>query len=225
MRIGVIQHRLRTHERMDLAAMLAVSERASEDGVQVLVYPRIPGLAASGLLDAFYRNVIERAPGMALVSPALRYPGTGPLEPHLTGLGRTLVLWGDDCIDPALFEEIQQAGCDALVWLFDAEDTLQAEAALELALDASMHLAPLVVIASVTGRARGMFAYGIGGIVYLGEIVSEGGFADDLLEARVPAPQGFPERPRTLPEPAPILAQRLAVHRGLPFGDGDEVPY
>ncbi|HEY5549535.1 MAG TPA: hypothetical protein VIL17_08120 [Coriobacteriia bacterium] len=214
MKIAVIQHRLRTHERMDLAAMLAASERAAEDGVQVLVYPRIPGITAHvGLLDAFFRNVEERAPGMARVSPATRRREGGPLESHLTGLGRTLVLAGDDCIDPDLFERIQQLECDALVWLFDAEDPLQAEAALELALDASLRLAPLVIVAAVTGRARGLSGHGIGAIVYLGEIVSEGDPGDELLTARVPAPAGLVERPRRLPELAPILLQRLAAHR------------
>jgi len=205
--------------------MLAVTERASEDGVQVLVYPRVPGLRGSGLIDAFLRNVAERAPGMAVVSPALRYAGSGSLTPHLTGLGRTLILWGDDCIDPRRFEEIQSLGCDALVWLFDAEDALQAEAALELALDASMHLAPLVVVAAANGHARGFSSHGVSGIAYLGEIVSEGGSADDLLEARIPAPAGFPERPRSLPEPAPILAQRLALHDGLRAEAASEPPY
>jgi hypothetical protein len=225
MRIGVIQHRLRTHERMDLAAMLAVSERASEDGVQVLVYPRVPGLAQSGLLDAFLRNVAERAPGMALVVPALRYTGTGPLVPHLTALGRTLMLWGDDCIDPARFEEIQGLRCDTLVWLFDAEDALQAEAALEFALDASQHLAPLVVVAAANGHARGFSSYGVSGIAYLGEIVSEGSSADALLEARVPAPAGFPERPRSLPDPAPILLQRRSAHRARSAAATEDAPY
>jgi hypothetical protein len=210
---------------MDLAAMLAASERASEDGVQVLVYPRIPGLSATGLLDAFLRTVAERAPGMSVVAPPLRYTGTGPLEPHLTGLGRTLMLWGDDCIDPARFEEIQSLKCDALVWLFDAEDALQAEATLELALDASLHLAPLVVVSAVNGRARGMSAFGVSGIAYLGEIVSEGGQSEDLLEAHIPAPAGFPERPRSLPDPAPILLQRLAAHRALREERTDASPF
>jgi hypothetical protein len=210
---------------MDLAAMLAASEQASEDGVQVLVFPRIPGVLQSGLLDAFLRNVAERAAGMSVVSPALRHRDPGPLDPHLTGLGRTLVLWGDDCIDPVCFEEIQGLQCDALVWLFDAEDALQAEAALELALDASLHLAPLVIVAAVNGRARGISAFGVSGIAFLGEIVSEGGSSDDLLEARVPAPAGFPEPPRSLPEPAPILLQRLAAHRSLREDASDGAPF
>ena len=140
-------------------------------------------------------------------------------------MGRTLVLSGDDCIDPAYFEEIQGLTCDTLVWLFDAEDALQAEAALELALDASLHLAPLVIVAAVNGRARGMCAFGVGGIAYLGEIVSEGGASDDLLEARVPAPAGFPERPRSLPEPAPILLQRLAAHCASDEVRSDVAPF
>jgi hypothetical protein len=199
---------------MDLAAMLATSERAAEEGVQVLVFPMVPGLAGSrDLLDAFFRNVEERAPGVAWVRPLLRHAGPGPLVPQATALGRTLVLEGDDCIDPGRFQEIQDAGCDALVWHFYGEDPLQAEAALELALDASLHLAPLVVIASVAGTARGISAHGIGAIVHLGEIAAEGGSGDELLVADVPPPAGYFERPRRLPEPAPVLVQRLAAHR------------
>lgn len=213
MRVGVLQHRMRTHERMDLAAMLANAELAAEEGVQVLVFPMIAGLAGRrDLLDAFFRNVEERAPGVSLVRPRLRYAGDGPIECHATPLGRATVLAGDDCIDPALFQGIQDAGCDALVWLFDPEDPAQAEAALELALDASLHLAPLVVIASPTGTARGVEAYGISAIVHLGEIAAEGGTGDELLVADVPAPAPFAERPRRLPEPAPVLIARLAEH-------------
>lgn len=214
MRIAALQHRLRAHERMDLASMLAQSEHAAEQGVQVLVFPRVPGLAADrGLIDAFFRNVEERAPGVGLIRPNLRHPGEGPLLPQATALGRTLVLADDDCIDPALFGAIQESACDSLVWLFNAEDPLQAEAALELALDASLRLAPLVVIATVTGHARGVLAAGIGAIVQLGEILAEGGDDEELVVADVPPPSGFTERPRTLPEPAPILLQRVSAHR------------
>jgi hypothetical protein len=199
---------------MDLAAMLAMSEHAAEDGVQILIFPRVPGLGGDlGLLDAFFRNVTERAPGVTTVRPRWRWRGEEPPKSFDSGLGRTLVLEGDDCIDPDLFPEIQELGLDALVWLFDPEDALQAEAALELALDASLHLAPLVVIATFTGSARGVAAHGIGAIVQLGEIMVEGGNGEELLVADVPAPAGFPERPRRLPLPAPVLQQRLAAHQ------------
>lgn len=210
----MLQHRLRAHERMDLAAMLAQSEHASEQGVQVLVFPRVPGLGGDrSLLDAFFRNVEERAPGLAWIRPMGLTAGDESFEPRATALGRTLALDGDDCIDPERFASIQEAACDTLVWRFNAEDPLQAEAALELALDASLHLAPLVVVATVTGNARGVHSAGISAIVHLGEILAEGGSGEELLVADVPNPGGFPERPRTLPAPAPVLAQRLAVHR------------
>lgn len=213
MRVGVIQHRLRTHERMDLAALSQWAEPAMDEGLQVIVFPRVPGLTADqSVLDAFFCNFIERAPSVTTVRPRWRWLGEGPLRPFQSGLGRTLVLEGDDCIDPALFQETQDSGLDALVWLFDPEDALQAEASLEFALDASLHLAPLVIIATCTGSARGVEAHGIGAIVYLGEIVAEGGGGDELLVADVPTAGGFPEKPRTFPVPAPILQQRLSAH-------------
>lgn len=194
--------------------MLAQSEHAAEQGVQVLVFPRVPGIGGDrSLLDAFFRNVEERAPGMAWISPMGPTPGEEPFKPRATALGRTLALDGDDCIDPAHFALIQESGCDSLVWRFNAEDPLQAEAALELALDASLHLAPLVVVATITGSARGLHAAGIGAIVHLGEILVEGGSGEELLVTDAPLPAGFTERPRTLPGPAPVLTQRLAVHR------------
>jgi hypothetical protein len=199
---------------MDLAAMLAQSEHAAEEGVQVLVFPRVPGLGGDrSLLDAFFRNVEERAPGMGWIRPMDLVSGADPLDPRPTPLGRTLALDGDDCIDPAHFASIQESECDTLIWRFNAEDPLQAEAALELALDASLHLAPLVIIASVVGNVRGVHAAGISAIVHLGEIMAEGGSGDELLMADVPSPAGFTERPRTLPGTAPVLAQRLALHQ------------
>jgi hypothetical protein len=214
-RVAVVQHRIRTHERMDLAAMLAVSERASEEGAQVIVYPAVPGVSSGTMLvPAFLRNVEERAPGMTAVSPfvALREGGAPAVTP--TALGRTLVLTGDECIDPSLFAEVQALACEALVWQFDAEDDLQSEACLELALEASLTLAPLMLVASVTGSARGIDLHGTSAIVYLGEILAEGGAGEDLLIADVPAPSVAPEHGRRLPEPAPILRQRLAAHHG-----------
>jgi predicted amidohydrolase len=202
---------------MDLAAMLALSERAAEEGVQVLVFPQIPGLGGEhALLDAFFSNVTERAPGLTTVRPRWRHRGDAPPAPITSGLGRTLILGGDDCVDPAIFPRIQELGVEALVWLFAPEDALQAEAVLELALDASLRLAPLVVIATYTGRARGLDAHGIGAIVQLGEILVEGDSGEELLVADVPAPGGFTERPRNVPVPAPVLQQRLAVHRSDP---------
>jgi len=193
--------------------MLHQSEHASEEGVQVLAFPRVPGLGGDrALLDAFFRNVEERAPGMAWIRPNTFLTGDERFEVRATALGRTIMLDGDDCIDPAFFARIQEAAPETLVWRFIAEDPLQAEAALELALDASLHLAPLVLLPTVTGVVRGVTAAGIGAIVHMGEILAEGDSGDELIIADVPSPAGFTERPRTLPAPAPILAQRLSAH-------------
>lgn len=194
--------------------MLAQSEHAAEQGVQVLVFPRVPGLGGDrGLLDAFFRNVEERAPGMAWIRPLSLLDVDASSGPRATALGRTFALDDDDCIDPAHFAQVQESACETLVWRFNAEDPLQAEAALELALDASLHLAPLVVLATVTGNSRGIQSAGIAAIVHLGEILAEGGSGEELLVADVPLPAGFTERPRSLPGLAPVLTQRLAVHR------------
>lgn len=215
MRIAVVQHRIRTHERMDLAAMLALSERASDEDAQVIVYPCVPGLdAGTTLIPAFARNVEERAPGTTMISPCAASHRTGPPEAVPTALGRTVVLAGDDCIDPDLFSLIREMGCEALVWQFDAEDALQAEACLELALEATLTLAPLVVVASVLGIARGVDARGTSAIVHLGEILAEGGPGEDLLVADIPARSTAPGLGKRLPELAPILQQRLAAHHG-----------
>jgi hypothetical protein len=215
MRLAVIQHRLRTHLRMDLAALLSASERAFEEGARAIVYPRLPDAEVDpALLDALFRNIGERCPGLAWVTPRIRHRPGEQLECRPTVLGRTLVLLDDDCIDPALFPAIQELGCEALVWLFTAEDDLQAEAALETALDASLTLTPLVVVAAVTGEARGAHAHGTSAIAHLGELLAEGGSGDDVAVADLAIPAAWVDRARRLPELAPVLAQRLAAHRG-----------
>jgi len=215
LRIAVVQHRVRTHERMDLAALLAMSEHASDEGAQSIVFPRIPGIVpGSPLLEAFFRNVAERCPGMYCIRPRMRHRTGEAMGCTPTALGRTIVLADDDCIDPALFPHIQALDCEALVWMLVSEDDLQAEAVLELALDASLTLAPLVIVVSVTGHARDVDAHGLSAIVHLGELVAEGGEGEDLLIADLGLPAAMTQKTRRLPEPTPVLLQRLAAHRG-----------
>jgi hypothetical protein len=166
------------------------------------------------LVPAFLRNVEERAPGITAVSPFVAKREGGAPAVTRTALGRTLVLAGDECIDADVFAEVQALACEALVWQFDAEDDLQAEACLELALEASLTLSPLVLVAAVTGAARGIELHGTSAVVSLGEILAEGGAGEDLLIADVPVSSAPPEHGKRLPEPAPILRQRLAAHRG-----------
>lgn len=217
MRIAVVQHRMRAHERMDLAALLSLSEEAADQGVQAIVYPCVPGLAASvTLLPAFVENVLERAPGITMIAPCVAPRRVGPPKPVPTTLGSTLVLAGDECIDPATYPAIEAMGLDALVWQVDPESSLQAEAILELAMDASLSQAGLVLVASTAGRARGIESFGGSAIVHLGELLAEAGGDEELLVAEVNVPVALPARRAPRAVPAPILQQRLAVHRGAP---------
>ena len=212
MKVAVVQLRIRVHVRMDLAALLAATERAADEGADVIVYPYAPWITGQPLLEPFFANVEQRAPGINWLRPGLRYAG-GAMEAHATGLGRTVMLEGDDCIDTATLALVRAMDCDALVWLFDAEDELQAEALLELALEASVTLVPLVVIASLTGEACGIAQHGVSAIVHMGEILAEADPDDEVLMADVPRASAPLERGHSLPEPAPVLAQRLAAHR------------
>ena len=212
MKVAVVQLRIRVHVRMDLAALLAATERAADEGADVIVYPYAPWITGQPLLEPFFTNVEQRAPGITWVRPSWRYSG-GAMEARATGLGRTVTLEGDDCIDPTTLALGRALDCDALVLLFDAEDELQAEAVLELALEASVTVAPLVVIASLTGEARGVAQHGVSAIVHMGEILAEADPDDEVLMADVPRTSAPLERGHSLPEPAPVLAQRVAAHR------------
>jgi predicted amidohydrolase len=214
-RIAVVQHRIRTHERMDLAALLSLSEQAEDEGADVIVYPNVPGLCGSAsLLAAFAQNVTERAPQVSIVAPCASDATAKAPEPVATRLGRTLLLGGDACIDTDLYPAIESMGLEALVWQAETESPLQAEALLELALDASLSQAGLVLAACLAGEARGVASHGGSAIVHLGEILAEAGSGEDLLIADVAVPVSLPERRGLRAVPAPILAQRLAVHRG-----------
>lgn len=213
MRIAVVQHKMRAHERMDLAALLSLAEQAADEDAGIIVYPRIPGLESGmGLVEAFTQNVTERAPHVAFVAPSS--DGTVSRGSAMTRLGRTLVLGGDECVDAALFPEIESMGLEALVWQVSTSSALQAEALMELALDASLSLAGLVLVAGVAGEARGMHAFGGSAIACLGELVAEAGDGDELLLADVETPVALPVRRGARPVPAPVLAQGLAIHRG-----------
>lgn len=216
MRIAVIQHRLRSHERMDLAALLSSAEEAAYGGASVIVCPRLPALASdSRIYHAFIDNVRQRAPESLVLTPGVSGGGDDVPELFVTPLGRTVALTGDACIDPERLERIAALQPDAMLWQPGAESAIQAEAILELALEASMTIAGLVAVTALSGRARGAVGAGGAAIVELGEILAEAGEGEAVVVADFDAPAPRPDKPgRRLPLP-PILAQRLAHHAGL----------
>jgi predicted amidohydrolase len=214
-KIALVQHRIRNHERMDLAALLSMSEQAEDEGADVIVYPCVPGIGyASQLMTAFAANVMERAPQVSIVAPCAARDLGGRLHPAPTRLGSTLVLAGDDCIDASLYPEVESLGLEALVWQMATESPAQAEALLELALDASLSQAGLVLTACLYGEARDISSSGGSAIVHLGEILAEAGEGEDLLLADVHIPVLLPERRGRRAVPAPVLQQRFAAHHG-----------
>ena len=215
MRIATVQHRLRAHERMDLAALLSLCQEASEDGAALIVCPHVPGLVHSEQMSrAFMENVRSYAPGSAVLTPFASAGKADPLVVTHSAAGRTLVLGGDECIDPDLYPAIEVLAPGMMVWQTETESTLQAEALLELALDASQSQSGLIVIAAPVGNARGVESFGGSAIVHLGEIMAEAGDGEEIIYADVVVPVMLPEKRRMRTVPAPVLQQRLAVHRG-----------
>ena len=215
MRIATVQHLLRAHERMDLAALLSLCQEASEEGAALIVCPHVPGLAHSEQMSrAFNENVRAYAPGSAVITPFASASKSDPLAVSHSAAGRALVLGGDECLDPDLYPAIEVLAPGILVWQVETESTLQAEALLELALDASQSQSGLIVIAAPVGSARGTESCGGSAIVHLGEIVAEAGSGEEIIYADVVVPVMLPEKRRMRAVPAPVLQQRLSVHRG-----------
>lgn len=215
MRIATVQHLLRAHERMDLAALLSLCQEASEEGAALIVCPHVPGLVHSEQMSrAFNENVRAYAPGSAVITPFASASKSDPLAVSHSAAGRALVLGGDECLDPELYPTIEILAPGMLVWQVETESTLQAEALLELALDASQSQSGLIVIATPVGNARGTESCGGSAIVHLGEIVAEAGSGEEIIYADVVVPVMLPEKRRMRAVPAPVLQQRLAVHRG-----------
>jgi hypothetical protein len=215
MKVAVVQHRLREHVRMDLASLLQSVQDAGERGARFCACPCVPGIQGNEhIIGAFRENVDHCAPGVSVVFPCQATEETGAVRAFDTPVGRTVVLIGDDCIDADLYDPVARAAPDALVLQFDSESPLQAEALLEYALDCSLSLAGLILVASTVGAARGYEGHGGSAIVHMGEIVEEADDDQQVLVADVDVSSLRPLEASRLPSPSPILTQRLDVHRG-----------
>jgi len=215
MKVSVVQHQLREHVRMDLAALLSAVQVAADKGSRLSACPCVPGLEGNEhIISAFRENVDHYAPGVSVVCPCLSVEDTGVLRSSHTPVGKTVVLIGDDCVDPELYESVAASEPDALVWQFDSESSLQAEALLEYALDCSLSLSGLILVASTVGAARGHEGHGGSAIVHMGEIVEEAGSGEEVLVADVDVSSLQPLEASRIPTLSPILTQRLDVHRG-----------
>lgn len=184
MRLAVLQLLVRSDERSERRALAEATARAVARGVDAVVSP-------GGI-------VLDEAFGLHAIN----------------SLGRVEVLVGDAAIDPAEHARLASAPPDVVVLSPGAESDIQAEAVFELALALSVSLTGLVIVSERSGAAAGEPGHGGSAVVLLGEVLAEALSDEDVLLAEVPVPVLAPEPRAPLPELPPILAQRLAHHRG-----------
>ena len=219
MKLAVVQHSRRTTPSEDSAALIARVAEARTKGAEVAVLPHLPWLSTDDVASIVRAGSepSELQPTAVLVgagSAAEDDPaGTGVVL-ELTPLGTTVALTNDECLDPAVARDLAMAEPDAVVLRPGSESDLQAEAVLERALGLSEAASGLVVVAETEGGADGEPGHGGSAIVVLGEVAAEAQPGEDLLLVDVRAPVGQPDARMPLPELPPILAQRLAIHRG-----------
>ncbi len=216
MRIAVLHHRCRGDAAADVAALTEAARSACEQDAEVIVCPRPPSLAGMPLdeREVLLAGIDGCAEGAALlVSFAADDDSTGRIVE--TPLGTTALASGDACLRPETASRIKEARADSVVWRPGAESELQAEAILEYALECAPALAGLVVLAECSGTVVHPAHDGTSAIIHLGELVAESASADDevlMVDVEVPLPA--PEPDLALPEPPPMLVQRIAAHEG-----------
>ncbi len=215
MRIAVLQHLLRADADADADALIVSATRAAEAGADIVIVPEVPSVHAGPLLDEWWQRVAVALPHANVLVPHVG-PDTGSVAfaADFERFGHVAMLAGDAAIDPRVLEMTAERDTDVVVLAPRSESDLQAEALLELAIALSLSVAPLVIVVETDGAEPGSPGHGGSAIVYLGQVMAEAGSGDDILLHDVDMPLVGPEPPQSLPEPAPILAQRLATHGG-----------
>ncbi len=219
MKLAVIQHSRRETASEDSVALIGSIIQSRELGAEVVVLPHLPWLSAAET-DAIVRA--GTAPSDLPVATVLIAPSaTGApektargVELELTPLGTTVALTGDECLDPLLARELAAAEPDAVILRPCSESDLQAEAVLERAIGFTEAASGLVLVAETDGGEMGEAGHGGSAIVVLGEVTAEAQSGDDLVVSDLTVPVPHPEARIPVPDLPPILAQRLAHHRG-----------
>lgn len=219
MRIAVIQHRMRATPAQDLEALVIAASRAVARGAQVVLLPVVPAIDEGPLADELWRRLADAVPDAHVLSAGgLASAGEAGEVCEVDSLGRVLLLSGDAAIDPTVLDAAGGLAPDVVVLSPGSESDLQAEAVLEMAIGLSTSLAALVAVVEPDGAELGEPGHGGSAIVYLGEVLAEALGGDDVVVAEVVPPVGPPEPRSSLPELPPLLAQRLAAHRGAKLG-------
>lgn len=131
-----------------------------------------------------------------------------------SGAGRVVALHGDACFDPVVLAQLHADPPGVMIMTPMSESDLQVEASLEFAIALSESVAPLVIITESVGSEPGDPGHGGSAVVRLGEVLAEAMDDDESLVVDIDLPLAAPEPREPLPEPAPILVQRVASHGG-----------
>lgn len=221
MRIAVVQHRLRLTPSDDASALADAAERAMLRGAEVIVLPDVPSLDADESVRASFAERLDAMPTHCLRPPLTSRAGSdapdvsvGQDEGPSEALGHVVVLVGDACITPSCLESALAETPSATVLCPGAENELQSESFLELAIALSDSLSGLVIIAECAGAEPGEPGHGGSAIIVLGEVMAEALGDDEVIFADVTAPVARPESPEPLPEIPLLLRQRAAFHAG-----------
>lgn len=218
-KIAAVQHRLRDDVDSDIEALIAAARKAADEGADVTFMPEPLSLFGAGdALERFHEGLVG-LPGVRLIpsaGPSERgFAATAPVLEGLEGLGRIALLAGDACMTGLEIVKILGDQPWVAVLAPRSESDLQAEAMLELAIAFSESLAGLIVVTECAGAEPGVAGHGGTVIVHLGKILAESvGDDDEILYADVVTPVPQPEPREALPSVPPLLAQRLAHHRG-----------
>jgi hypothetical protein len=218
MLVAVLQLASGSSTAEDVATVGAAVAAAVEGGATLVVCPCLPALRSDTAASDEVRKLVREVAGAATVvlpCAGTACGGLGGIEHGADraepGIGSLAVLCGDEALDPQVLAGLAAEGPDVLVWQVEGESALQAEAVREYAISAAESVSGLVLVAS---GCEAEDAAGGSVIVYGGDVVAEAGEGPETLTARIATPVLPPETPGALGPPPPLLAQRLAAHRG-----------
>ena len=222
MKIAVIQHRLRGDAIEDASALGAAAASAAARGASLVVLPFVARLiAGDGEGERLLGDALSTVPALILVprveaeSSALALLAELPAPADGTDvLGTAALAIGDACFDSEQIAVLAAGNPRIAVLSPESQTELQAEAMLEYAIALSDSLSGVIAIAECAGGDSLEPGHGGSAIVVLGEVLAEAFGGDDVLLVDVPMPLPRPEPREPLPSVPPLLAQRLANHRG-----------
>jgi len=216
MKIAVIQHCVRPTADEDVEALIVAVKNACEMKAQVIVLPWIPSLASADPQQkaALTEKLSGCAQGTTLLMAFGAMEAGHEVVLEQTPLGVTAFMRGDECLSAEIYAHTEERGTQAWVWHPLATSDLQAEAIVERAIAVSASHVGLILLAEACGGEPGETGHGSSAVLYLGDILSEAVFPDEILLVDVDVPVPFPEPREPLPPLSPILEQRLAIHEG-----------